>query len=478
MEKQKFDQLVLKIKRAGSPVDLVRLEKALTAVLSAASACQALDVALLLADWLVDEDLLLAGLLYGLVENGQMSDQKLEKDFGVSVAKLVTGVTRVGNLKLPSQQQEVLVENLRKLIVAMAKDLRVVLIKLADRVNLLQTLYLVPFQQQEQLAREIMEVYAPLADRLGISEVKSNLEDLSFAYLEPEKYQQTIDLANQFLKKAEIDLKQIKKQLLLGLAKGSISAQINTRTKGVYSLYCKLARKEIDHDINKVFDLIALRIIVNNIEDCYAVLGLVHQLFKPLPLGISDFIAQPKPNGYRSIHTKVFAGHRVIEIQIRTEQMHQESEWGVAAHWHYVQMKQGQISDERIEKGFFTPDDKVGWVKELVAWQQEVTDSKELIKSLKLDALKKRIFVFTPQGDVYDLPSGATPVDFAYQIHSALGDSCQGARVDGRWVPLSFRLKSGQTVEVISAKNKKPSADWLKFVITKKARDKLKKITS
>jgi len=158
--------------------------------------------------------------------------------------------------------------------------------------------------------------------------------------------------------------------------------------------------------------------------------------------------------------------------------MHQESEWGVAAHWHYVQMKQGQISDERIEKGFFTPDDKVGWVKELVAWQQEVTDSKELIKSLKLDALKKRIFVFTPQGDVYDLPSGATPVDFAYQIHSALGDSCQGARVDGRWVPLSFRLKSGQTVEVISAKNKKPSADWLKFVITKKARDKLKKITS
>ena len=217
--------------------------------------------------------------------------------------------------------------------------------------------------------------------------------------------------------------------------------------------------------------------MVKNIGDCYAALGIVHQLFKPVPsLGVSDFVAQPKPNGYRSIHTKVFALGRVVEIQIRTEEMHQEAEWGVAAHWHYVQKKEKETSDEKVDKGFFALDEKINWIRDLVAWQKEITDSGEFIKSLKLDALRKRIFIFSPQGDVYDLPLGATPVDFAYVVHSDLGDNCQGARVDGRWVSLNYQLKSGQAVEIIKAKKKKPSRDWLDFVVTKRARDRLKKI--
>jgi len=312
-----------------------------------------------------------------------------------------------------------------------------------------------------------------------MTEIKSLLGDLGFVYLQPEEYQKTVDLAIKFLKRAEIDLKRVKKQLLSALVKKSISAQISARTKGIYSLFSKFSRSEINWDIEKIYDLVALRIIVKNIEECYAVLGIVHQLFRPVPsLGMSDFIAQPKPNGYRSIHTRVFALGRVIEVQIRTEKMHEEAEWGVAAHWHYANEKQKETSEKKINEGFFAPDEKINWVKELVAWQKEMADSREFIKSLKLDALKKRIFIFSPQGDVYDLPLGATPVDFAYAVHSDLGNNCRGARVDGQWVSLNYRLKSGQKVEIIKAKKKKPSRDWLNFVVTKRARDKLKKIAS
>jgi len=489
MSEAKFNQLVLKVKRIDNQVDLAKLKEAFLFAqkahlgqkrLSGADFIDhGLNTALILSDWLIDEDLLIAGLLHDAVEDGQVTSQQLEKKFGKTVTRLVMGVTKVRGLKFRGSNQEVFVENLRKLIVTMAKDLRVVLVRLADRWDNLQTLYVHSPEKQARKAKETLEVYAPLADRLGMTEIKSFLEDLSFIYLQPEEYQKTVDLAIKFLKKAEVDLKQTKRQLLSALAKKSVSAQISARTKGVYSLFNKLSREEVNWDLEKVHDLVALRVIVENIEDCYATLGIVHQLFKPVPsLGVSDFVAQPKPNGYQSIHAKVFALKRVIEVQIRTEEMHQEAEWGIAAHWHYVQKKGKEISDEKIERGFSVPDEKINWVRELVAWQKEVVDSKEFLSSLKLDALRKRIFIFSPQGDVYDLPLGATPVDFAYAVHSDLGNNCQGARVDGQWVSLDYQLKSGQAVEIIKAKKRKPSRDWLDFVVTKRARDKLKKITS
>jgi len=489
MSRAKFNQLVLKVKRAHSEVDLKKLKEAFLFAqkahldqkrLSGADFIDhSLNVALILSDWLVDEDLLIAGLLHDTIEDSQVTNQQLEKKFGKTVVRLVKGVTRVRDLKFRDGKQGVFVENLRKLIVTMAKDLRVILVRLADRWDNLQTLYVHSPEKQIRKAKETLEVYAPLADRLGMTEIKSLLGDLGFVYLQPEEYQKTVDLAIKFLKRAEIDLKRVKKQLLSALVKKSISAQISARTKGIYSLFSKFSRSEINWDIEKIYDLVALRIIVKNIEECYAVLGIVHQLFRPVPsLGMSDFIAQPKPNGYRSIHTRVFALGRVIEVQIRTEKMHEEAEWGVAAHWHYANEKQKETSEKKINEGFFAPDEKINWVKELVAWQKEMADSREFIKSLKLDALKKRIFIFSPQGDVYDLPLGATPVDFAYAVHSDLGNNCRGARVDGQWVSLNYRLKSGQKVEIIKAKKKKPSRDWLNFVVTKRARDKLKKIAS
>ena len=437
-----------------------------------------LAVAKILAEWKLDSGSIAAGLLHDVIEDGEVKKEKLEKEFGKDIANLVNGVSKIGELKLRGSQEEEFVENLRKMIVVMAKDLRVVLIKLADRYHNLQTLYVLPKEKQLRIAKETLEIYAPLSERLGIGEMKGKLEDLAFPYVYPEGYEWLKKYSAPYYKQAGELLLKVKRKLLVELAKEGIKAEIHTRAKHFYSLYKKLLRPEIDKDITKVYDLVALRILVDTVEECYVSLGVVHKVYKLVPhLGVSDFIALPKPNGYRSIHTKVFGPQgRIFEVQIRTWEMHEEAENGIAAHWYYGQQKTKGAKDSLLEKGVFAPSEKMDWVRQLVAWQKEITDTKEFISSLKFDALKHRIFVFSPKGDVYDLPAEATPVDFAYAVHTQLGNSCQGAKVDGKLVPLDYKLKSGEVVEIIPTKGKKgPSRDWLNFVVTKIAKDRIKK---
>lgn len=438
-----------------------------------------LAVAQALADWKLDSHSIAAGLLHDVIEDGGVRLESLEKKFGQEVALLVDGVSKIGEIKLRGSKEEEFIENLRKMIVVMAKDLRVVLIKLADRYHNMQTLSFLPLEKQKRIARETLEVYAPLAERLGIGEMKGRLEDLAFPFIFPEDYQWLKKYSASYYKEINKYIKKLKGEVVKSLIERGIEAQVHGRTKHLYSLYKKLCRPEINKDIEKIYDLVALRIIVKTIEECYATLGIIHELYKPVPAkGISDFIAQPKPNGYRSIHTTVFGpGGRITEIQIRTEEMHQQAEDGIAAHWYYsVQKNRPGVEYTVVEKGFFAPTEKAAWVKELVAWQKEITDSQEFIDSLKFDALKHRHFIFSPKGDVFDLPAGATPIDFAYAVHTELGDRCCGAKVDGKLVPLNYRLKSGQMVEILKSKQKKrPSRDWLNFVVTRSAKSRIAK---
>ena len=436
-----------------------------------------LAVANILADLHLDNTSIAAGLLHDVVEDAGVSLEQIKKEFGQPVADLVDGVTKIGEIKLRGAAQDIFVENLRKMIVAMAHDLRVVLIKLADRLHNLKTLSALPIEKQKRIARESLEVYAPLAERLGIGEMKGQLEDLAFPYTEPEKYQKVKSQTVNYYKQADAYIKEVRKDILKALAEKGIKARVNGRAKHLYSLYKKLYRDEIKGDLEQIHDLMALRIIVPKLADCYASLGIIHKIYKPVPSsGIRDFIAQPKPNGYQSIHTSVFVRGKILEVQIRTEKMHQEAEDGIAAHWFYSQKKSTEKSHNKIDQGFFAPTDKMSWVKELVPWQQEMVGSKEFLESLKFDALSHRIFIFSPKGDVFDLPAEATPVDFAYAVHSGLGDKCAGAKVDGKMAPLNFKLKSGQLVEIILDKNKKaPSQDWLNFVVTQSARRKIAK---
>lgn len=488
INQQPADELVLTAKRNGFRENLTVIPKAYEFAQTLHQGQKRLSgedfishpiaVAKMVADWRLDPEAIAASLLHDVVEDTPTPIEKIKKNFGEEVANMVDGVTKIGNLNLGISEDEEFVENLRKLIVVMAKDLRVVLIKLADRYHNLQTLYVFPEEKQKRIARQTMDIYAPLAERLGLGEIKGKLEDLSFSYLEPEEYRWVVGYSSKLIKESSAYLEKAKKYLLKKLSDHKLKAEISIRTKHIYSLYTKLNRLEIDRDINKVYDLHALRILVDTIEQCYLALGVVHQYFKPVPAkGVSDFIAQPKPNGYRSVHTTVFALGKILEIQIRTRQMHEEAENGIAAHWYYSLKKSSGLSYSKIEAGFFAPAEKMSWVKELVRWQSEIANSQEFVESLKFDALQHRIFVYSPKGAVFDLPFGATPVDFAYAVHSQLGDSCIGAKVDGKLVSLDFKLKSGQIVEILVNKNKsKPSRDWLKFVVTKKAIDKLKKV--
>lgn len=429
-----------------------------------------------LADLKLDTTSIAAGFLHDVVEDSGVSLEEIKKEFGEEVALLVEGVTKVGNLKLRGQNEEEFVENLRKMILVMARDLRVVFIKLADRLHNLQTLHYLPQEKQIRIARETLEIYAPLADRMQIGRLKGQLEDLAFPYVYPEEYQWLINYSKPYLKKREEDLKQLTEILSSGLKKERIKTEISGRPKHLYSLWRKLLRPEIDQDISKINDLVAVRVLVRSIRDCYAALGVVHKIWRPVPHeGISDFIAQPKPNGYRSIHTKVFGPNgRIIEIQIRTFEMHQEAESGLAAHWFYSE-KKSTVDQNHRDKGFFAPNEKLSWVRELVSWQNEILDSQEYLDSLKFDAFANRIYVFSPKGDVYDLPEGATPVDFAYAVHTDIGNRIDGAKVNGKMVTLSTKLKNGDVVEIVDRKKSQPSEKWLEFVVTTSAKREIQR---
>jgi len=488
MVASRYQQLINKIKGYHPEADFKLIEKAFSLAREAHHGQKRLSgepvinhplaVAEVLADWRLDSVSIAAGLLHDVVEDSEISLDQLRKKFGEEIANLVDGVTKIGEIKLRTSAEENFVENLRKMLVVMARDLRVILIKLADRYHNMQTLSYLPPEKQLRIARETLEVYAPLAERLGIGEMKGELEDLAFPYCYPKEFCQVQALSAPYYDQAEEYIKKAQQLIDKELKKEGIKAEVNGRAKHLYSLWNKLSREEINQDMTKIFDLVALRILVDTIHDCYLTLGVVHRLWKPVPTkGVSDFIAQPKPNGYRSIHTTVFGPQgRIMEVQIRTFEMHEEAENGIAAHWYYGHQKKAGASDKQLEAGSFSPDEKLSWVKQLVAWQKEIVDSQEFIQTLKFDALSHRIFIFSPKGDVFDLPSGATPVDFAYAVHTELGDDCCGAKVDGKMTPLDYQLRSGQRVEIIRNKTKKgPSRDWLDFVKTRMARREIEK---
>lgn len=486
--KNGIDKLISKIKTYNPQADFEEIKKAFEFAKDAHQGqlrlsgepvvSHPLAVGEILADWKLDTTSIVTGLLHDVAEDGGKTPESVRKGFGDQVAELVNGVTKIGEIKLRGAAEEEFVENLRKMLVVMARDLRVILIKLADRYHNMQTLEFLPKEKQIRIARETLEVYAPLAERLGIGEMKGMLEDLAFPYVYPQDFEWVKDYSFPYYHQTEEYIQKAREVILEELKKEKIKAEVHGRAKHLYSLWQKLLRPEIDKDITKVYDLMALRILVDSVRDCYAALGIVHKIWKPVPAkGVNDFIAQPKPNGYRSIHTTVFALEgRIIEVQIRTFQMHEQAENGIAAHWYYTQLKASGVSDKRLKNGIFALDEKLSWVEQLVAWQKEIVDSREFLEALKFDALKHRIFVFSPKGDVFDLPQDATPIDFAYAVHTELGEQATGAKVNGKLVPLDFKLKSGQMLEILIDKGKKgPSRDWLSFVVTQTAKREIKK---
>lgn len=435
-------------------------------------------VARTLINWKLDTDAVVAGLLHDTIEDTAATRDDLVKFFGENVAQIVDGVTKITNIEFKGSEDEEFVENLRKMLLVMAKDLRVVLVRLADRLHNMQTLSALSPRRQLANAKETLDIYAPLAGRLGMGEIKGQLEDLSFRYAYPEEYASLVALTKPLYSQATEYIENFRRHLLSSLIPQIPGAVINIRQKHLYSLFKKLQRPNINGDLSRIHDIVAARVIVNTPDQCYVALGIIHGQYHPVPyLGISDFIANPKPNGYRSIHTKVFGPEgRIIEIQIRTQEMHEEAEMGIAAHWHYSEQKSKAISSQKLEQGTSVPQTKLAWVRQLMSWQQEITDNEAYFNILKLDAFQHRNLVFSPAGDVYDLPEDATPVDFAYAVHTQLGSNTVSAKVNGRLVPLSFRLKNGDVVEITTSKNpKKPSTKWLDFVVTATARHAIQK---
>lgn len=418
-----------------------------------------------LAELNLDIPTVIAGLLHDVPEETEVTIEQIEKNFGKEIANLIDGITKLGKIKYRGIERYA--ENLRKMFVAMSDDIRVIFIKFADRIHNLKTLAALPPVKQQRIATESLEIYAPIADRLGMGLIKGELEDLAFPYVHPQAYNWLLKIIPREYRTREKYLERVKKNVEQELRDNNIPmeiASIHGRTKHLYSLYKKLLRSDINQDISKIYDLVALRIIVPSIGDCYSTLGIIHKLYKPFPGRIKDYIAQPKPNGYQSLHTTVFADHgQIVEFQIRTVKMHEEAEFGIAAHWHYKEQK-GNINKKNTN-----------WIKELVKWQREIRDSEQFINSIKLDAFQNRIFVFTPKGDVIDLPEKSTAIDFAYHVHSWVGDKCIGAKVNDQMVSLDSELKSGDIVEIITDKNRKgPSEDWLESAKTSMAKSKIK----
>lgn len=420
--------------------------------------------------WKLDEASVAAALLHDVVEDTEYSLADIGKRFGAEVAFLVDGLTKLKNITYTEKQSEI--ENLRKFVLSFTRDLRVVIVKLADRLHNMQTLASLPTERQKRLAWETSEIYAPLAYRLGMQKLSGDLEDLAFPYVEPDAYEwitKTLKDSYEDRLAYAVHIRPLVTRLLLKHGIKPIS--VDSRAKRYASLYKKLLRYDLD--IDRIHDLVATRIIVSSVEECYAALGIIHQAWPPLPGRIKDYIARPKPNGYRSLHTTVFCeDQRITEFQIRTQEMHEEAELGISAHWAYQQVRSNA---QRLKRWTGVKSRKeLLWVEQLRNWQKSFTDQDEFVQSLKVDFFKDRIFAITPQNDIIDLPSGATPVDFAYRIHSDLGDQCTGARVNGKIVPLDYEIKSGDIVEIILQRGKKPSEDWLRFVKTSAAREHIK----
>jgi guanosine-3',5'-bis(diphosphate) 3'-pyrophosphohydrolase len=468
-----LENLLLKIEQYNPQADLSLIVKAYNFAQSAHAGqvrnsgenffVHPFNVAMILADLNMDTATIVAGLLHDVIEDTEISHETIAEEFGVEIADLVEGVTKLKKLQYKTKQENQ-AENLRKMVLAMANDIRVIIVKLADRLHNMRTLEYMRDEKRKEKALETLEIYAPLAHRLGISKIKWELEDLSLRYLDPVNYYDLVERVSKRRQEREAYVKNIIETLSNKLDEVNIKYDISGRPKNFYSIYKKMVHQ--GKAFEQIFDLTAIRVIVDNIKDCYEVLGIVHNLWKPLPGRFKDYIAMPKPNMYQSIHTTVIGMKgEIFEVQIRTWEMHRTAEYGIAAHWKY---KEGSNKSDNF-------DDKLTWLRQLLEWQSDLNDPKDFMETLKIDFFTDEVFVFTPKGDVINLPDGSTPIDFAYRVHTEVGNKCVGAKVDGRIVPLNYRLKNGNIVEVITSANSNgPSRDWIKIVKSTQAKTKIR----
>ncbi|MCI8511562.1 MAG: bifunctional (p)ppGpp synthetase/guanosine-3',5'-bis(diphosphate) 3'-pyrophosphohydrolase [Lachnospiraceae bacterium] len=427
-----------------------------------------LCVAIILADLEMDKETITAGILHDVVEDTVMTDEQIAEIFGKEVALLVDGVTKLTQLSWSADKVEIQAENLRKMFLAMAKDIRVILIKLADRLHNMRTLQYMREEKQKEKARETIEIYAPLADRLGISKIKIELDDLALKYLEPEIFKDLEEKIALTREARQAFIGSIIKEISSHMENSGIACEVEGRVKHFFSIYKKMMKQ--NKTLDQIYDVFAVRIIVESVKDCYAALGVIHEMYKPIPGRFKDYIAMPKPNMYQSLHTTLIGGNgQPFEIQIRTYEMHRTAEFGIAAHWKYKESGSGQIADGSEEK-------KLSWLRQILEWQQDMSDSREFLSTVKsdLDLFSDSVYCFTPTGDVKSLPSGSTPIDFAYSIHTAVGNKMVGARVNGKLVNIDYVLQNGDRIEIMTSQNSKgPSRDWLSLVKSGQAKNKI-----
>ena len=426
-----------------------------------------IEVATILAELGMDTSTIVAGLLHDVIEDTEYTYDDIKNLFGEEVANLVSGVTKITKMEYKSKEEQQ-ADNFRKMLLAMADDIRVIIIKLADRLHNMRTLKYRKKEKQKKTAMETLDIYAPLAHRLGISKIKWELEDLSFRYIHEEEYYDLVKQVAEKRTEREIYIKKIIEDMYNKLEEAGIDSDIDGRPKHFFSIYKKMVTK--NKSIEQIFDLTAIRVLVNTVKDCYEVLGIVHTIYKPIPGRFKDYIAMPKPNMYQSLHTTVIGPQgKTFEIQIRTFEMHRTAEYGIAAHWKY---KEGDNNGETKEKNF---ESKLVWLRDMLEFQKETADAQEFIEGFKIDLFTDEIFLFTPKGVVIDLPNGATPIDFAYRIHTDIGNKCVGAKVNGKIVPLDYKLKTGEIVEVLTSNNAKgPNMDWLNIAKSNQAKSKIR----
>lgn len=475
---QLYDELINTIRRYHPSDDISQIERAYMTAKNAHMdqkrksgepyIIHPVCVAIILADLELDKETIIAGLLHDVVEDTILTDEQLRRTFGKEVAELVDGVTKLTQISWTSDKIELQAENLRKMFLAMAKDIRVILIKLADRLHNMRTLQYMTPEKQKEKARETLDIYSPIAQRLGISKIKVELDDLSLKYLEPEVY---YDLAEKIALRKEARqafVDQIVTEVKGQMKDAGITADVTGRVKHFFSIYKKMVNQ--NKTLDQIYDLFAVRIIVDSVKDCYAALGVIHERYKPIPGRFKDYIAMPKPNMYQSLHTTLISDTgQPFEIQIRTFEMHRTAEYGIAAHWKYKESGNGAIAEG-------AEDDKMNWLHQILEWQKDMSDNREFLNVLKsdLDLFSDSVYCFTPTGDVKNLPSGSTPVDFAYSIHSAVGNKMVGARVNGKLVNIDYKIQNGDRIEVITSQNSRgPSRDWLNIIKSSQARSKI-----
>ncbi|MCI8918318.1 MAG: bifunctional (p)ppGpp synthetase/guanosine-3',5'-bis(diphosphate) 3'-pyrophosphohydrolase [Eubacterium sp.] len=474
-----YQQLINSIRKYHPSTDITQVEKAYRIASTAhqdqkrksgeAYIIHPLCVSVILAELELDKETIVAGLLHDVVEDTVMTEEEIAQEFGKEVALLVDGVTKLGRLSYDADKVEVQAENLRKMFLAMAKDIRVILIKLADRLHNMRTLKYMRPEKQKEIARETMDIYSPIAQRLGISKVKIELDDLSLKYLEPAAYRDLVEQVAQRKTAQDDYIRNLTDEVRKHIERAGIQAEIGGRAKHFFSIYKKMVNQS--KTLDQIYDLFAIRIIVKDVMDCYASLGVIHENYVPVPGRFKDYIAMPKPNRYQSLHTTLMGPDgQPFEIQIRTVEMHRVAEYGIAAHWKYKEAANGVKSSGNQEE------EKLTWLRQILEWQQDMSDNKEFMSLLKsdLDLFSDAVFCFTPDGDVKNLPNGSTPVDFAYSIHSAVGNKMIGAKVNGKLVTIDYKIQNGDRIEIITSQNSKgPSHDWLNIVKSTQAKTKI-----